>query len=255
MATLENHYVDGSIFSKTLDPVMMGKLTDDFPPSTTPQTFSGPWDLWFYLHAKQKTNKFHPDTNPPTDHIPLAECLFRYDRGAFWAGTAAFAYFPFIPFTRLTRWFLNDFTHTRMLYRAFHGSNMSSGQITQDPSLPYSTAGAFIDYTASFLGIWLLWLCPLKGIKQSTFYPSYTNGDGTPQAMMNIGLRGKGAEDGEVLVAQNRELEKSLAELKGRKVPYSQTYYEEEEFWGLYNRLWYEGLRVEGWGEDAADFV
>jgi FAD/FMN-containing dehydrogenase len=47
----ENDFVDGIIFSKTLGLVMTGKFTDELPPSTTPQTFSGAWDPWFFIHA------------------------------------------------------------------------------------------------------------------------------------------------------------------------------------------------------------
>lgn len=93
---------------------------------------------------------------PPTDYIPLAEYLFRYDRSGYWVGAQAFAHFSLIPFNRFTRWFLNDFMHTRMLYRALQGSNMSFGQMVQYLSLPYSTAEAFIDYTAGNLDIWPL---------------------------------------------------------------------------------------------------
>lgn len=83
-----NDYVAGIIFSKTLGLVMTGKLTDDLPPSTRPQTFSGSWDPWFYLHAKQKTQSA-PEPNesrldngdPPTDYIPGEEEFWKlYDK-------------------------------------------------------------------------------------------------------------------------------------------------------------------------------
>jgi hypothetical protein len=246
-----NDYVNGIIFSKTLGLVMTGKLTDDLPPSVRPQTFSGSWDPWFYLHAKDKAMSQHtpseaqPDIDRPTDYIPLAEYLFRYDRGSFWVGAQAFAYFPFVPFNRLTRWFLDDFMHTRMLYRALQGSNMSSGQMVQDLSLPYSTAEAFINYTGKSLNSWPLWLCPLKGIEPPTFHPWYCgpSGAGPAQPMINIGLWGAASEGVETFVRQNRDVEKKLTELGGRKVLYSHTYYTEEEFWGLYDRGWYERLR------------
>lgn len=38
-----------------------------------------------------------------------------YDRGGFWVGDSAFKY-TMVPNTKLTRWFLDDFLHTRMLY-------------------------------------------------------------------------------------------------------------------------------------------
>jgi hypothetical protein len=230
---------------------MTGTLTDELPPSARPQTFSGSWDPWFYLHAKEKAksypepNDHQPAVEPPTDYIPIVEYLFRYDRGGFWVGSQAFKYFPFIPFNRLTRWFLNEFMHTRMLYRPLQGINMSFGQMVQDLSLLYGTAERFIDYTAEKLDIWPLWLCPLKGIERPTFHPSYCGpgGDGPPQPMINIGLWGAASEDLETFVRQNRELEGRLTALGGRKVLYSHTYYTDEEFWGLYDRDWYEGLR------------
>ncbi|KAH6843442.1 hypothetical protein B0I37DRAFT_217890 [Chaetomium sp. MPI-CAGE-AT-0009] len=246
-----NDYVDGIIFSKTLGMVMTGELTNELPPLTRPQTFSGAWDPWFYLHVKQKAdfqpepNSCQADVDRPADYIPLAEYLFRYDRGGFWVGAQAFAYFPIIPFNRLTRWFLNDFMHTRMLYRALQGSNMSFGQMVQDLSLPYSTAEAFIGYTAEHLDIFPLWLCPLKGIERPSFHPSYCgpDGDGPPQPMINIGLWGAASDDVETFIRQNRDLESKLTDLGGRKVLYSHTYYTEDEFWKLYDRPWYISLR------------
>lgn len=54
---------------------------------------------------------------------------------------------------------------------------------------------------------------------------------------------GGGVEDLATYVRQNRDLEKQLAELGGWKVLYAHAYYTEEEFWALYDRAWYEGLR------------
>jgi hypothetical protein len=83
---LTNDYVDDILFSKALGLVMTGQLTDDIPESTRPRTFSGAWDPWFYLHASQQARK--PSLNndlfpPPTDYIPLAEYLFRYNCSSF----------------------------------------------------------------------------------------------------------------------------------------------------------------------------
>lgn len=236
----QNDYVDGVIFSKTHGVLMVGQLTDDIPPSNKPQRFSGPWDPWFYLHAKEK-----PVGTPSTDYIPIAEYLFRYDRGGFWVGNQGFDYFSFVPFNRLTRWFLNDFMHTRMMYRALHASDMSFGYMIQDLSLPYDTVEEFIDYTSEKLGIWPLWLCPLRAIEPPTFHP-WTVGPergGLPQPMLNIGLWGAASKNIDAFVRQNQDLEKQLSELGGRKVLYSHTYYEESEFWQLYDQKWYQMLR------------
>ncbi|KAH0840933.1 FAD binding domain-containing protein [Fonsecaea pedrosoi] len=231
-----NDYVDGIIFSRVHGVVMTGQLINEIPNTAKPNHFSGPWDPWFYLHVKSKTMD-----NPSTDYIPIFEYLFRYDRGGFWVGRQAFRYFNFIPFNRYTRWFVNDFMHTRMMYRILHASHMSSSFMIQDLSLPYDTVEEFIDDTSKSLGVWPLWLCPLRATDPPTFHPSHV-ADGKPQQMLNIGLWGP-ASMNESFVQQNRQLERRLTELGGRKVLYSHTYYPEEDFWALYDRKWYDELR------------
>jgi delta24-sterol reductase len=95
--------------------VITGELTDKISDLAIPQTFSKSRDLWFYLHVQQKTvsDSF---SLLITDYIPLAAYLFRYDHSGFWVGVKAFRYFLFVPFNQLTRWFLDDFVYTRMLY-------------------------------------------------------------------------------------------------------------------------------------------
>ncbi|CAN8098817.1 unnamed protein product [Discula destructiva] len=243
---------------------MTGKLTDDKPPSTKARTFSRPLDPWFYLHVKDEASRtsainavslpqepgtYNASNEPFVDYITIADYLFRWDRGGFWMSKHAFAYFPLVPFDRLTRWFLNDFMHTRMLYRALHSSGTHSFEhIVQDLSLPYPTAAKFIDYTAADLDIWPLWLCPLRQIQRPTFHPSTVTGEGSEaeaeaQPMLNIGLWGPGSKNRGEFPRQNRRLESTLTELGGMKVLYSHTYYTEEEFWQIYDRKWYEDLR------------
>jgi len=242
----ENDYVDGILYSKDHGVVVTGTLTDEKPDAKPVQTFSSAWDPWYYLHVADKTRNA---TEPAVDYIPLAEYLFRYDRGGFWVGRAAFDYFKFVPFNRYTRWFLDDFLHTRMLYRALHGSGESARFVVQDLALPYSTASQFVNFTADSLNIWPLWLCPLKRPQAPTFHPLTS----TPQTVgladedtdaINIGVWGWGPSKPEQFAAKNRELEVRLRELGGRKWLYAHAYYPEDEFWQMYGRQWYDELRT-----------
>jgi Delta24-sterol reductase len=246
----ENDFVDGILFSKEHAVVITGTLTNEKPVDTRPQTFSAAWDPWFYLHVRDKTSK---ETALTTDYIPLPEYLFRYDRGGFWVAKAAFDYFSFVPFNRLTRWFLDDLLHTRMLYRALHGSGESARFIVQDLALPYRTVEQFIDYAAENFNIWPLWLCPLKQTLPPTFHPHTgeaeysTMADGkqtaAPKPMLNVGLWGWGPADPQLFVAKNRDLETKLRGLGGMKWLYAHTYYPEDEFWRAYDKNSYEALR------------
>jgi delta24-sterol reductase len=233
-----NDYVDGVLFSKDHGAIVTGEMTDDLPPNTQPQTFSSPWDPWFYLHVESATRS---STEPVVEYIPLAEYIFRYDRGGFWVGRSAFQYMRF-PFNKLTRWFLDDFCHTRMLYRALHASGIATRYIVQDMALPYPNAEKFINYTDETFNIWPIWLCPLKQSPQPTMHP-HTKGDLADDQMLNIGLWGFGPSDPSTYLAKNRALEKTLGELGGMKWLYAHTYYSKDEFWSQFDREWHESLR------------
>ncbi|XXH01813.1 hypothetical protein Hte_008174 [Hypoxylon texense] len=243
-STDQSHdYIDGIVFSKDHGVVITGEMTDENPGRT--QTFSRSTDPWFYLHVQDKTRFLH---GPVTEYIPLPEYLFRYDRGGFWVGRLAFDYFNF-PFNKITRRFLDDFLHTRMLYEALHASGESSRYVIQDLALPYSTAEAFIDYTAQRFDIWPLWLCPIQETPPPTFNPYVET---TPKQVdekvisqfLNIGLWGSGPRDRAAFVSLNRDLECRLrADFGGIKWLYAHTYYTEDEFWQVYDKASYDELR------------
>jgi len=234
----QNEYVDGVLFSKDHGAIVTGEMVDELPPNTKPQTFSNPWDPWFYLHVEAATRS---SSAPVVEFIPLAEYMFRYDRGGFWVGRSAFQYMRF-PFNKFTRWFLDDFCHTRMLYRALHASGIATRYIVQDMALPYSNAKKFINYTDETFNIWPLWLCPLKQSPQPTMHP-HTKGDLKDDQMLNIGLWGFGPKDPVTYLAKNRALEKTLGEMGGMKWLYAHTYYTKDEFWSHFDRDWHEKLR------------
>ncbi|KAJ4007563.1 hypothetical protein NW752_010227 [Fusarium irregulare] len=147
---------------------------------------------------------------------------------------------------RFFRWLLDDYSHTRTLYHALHASRISDQFVVQDLALPYDTAEEFISWVDSELGIWPLWLCPLKETRMPTFHPVAAKGaEGSEisQPMLNIGVWGWGPSNPEEFKTKNRALEEKLAEFGGRKWLYAHTHYTEKQFWELYDRSWYERLR------------
>ncbi|KAI0396583.1 hypothetical protein F5Y17DRAFT_418765 [Xylariaceae sp. FL0594] len=281
-----NDYVDGILFSEGHGVIVSGEMTDELPAGEKVHTFSNPWDPWFYMHVREVT-KGLPSSSPSsstssastsgpvtstispssqgtvTEYIPLAEYLFRYDRGGFWVGQAAFDYFWPVPFTRLTRWFLDDFLHTRMLYQALHASGESGRFFVQDLGIPYDTAEEFIKYTNESLNIWPLWLCPLKTPRGPSFHPHIRrrcrtqliqsatitskeseSGSETETEMLNVGVWGWGPKDKAAFVRANRALEDKVDALGGMKWLYAHTYYSEDQFWAAFGgRAAYEALR------------
>ncbi|KAJ4406303.1 hypothetical protein N0V82_010158 [Gnomoniopsis sp. IMI 355080] len=248
----KNDYVDGILYSKDHGVVITGQMTDEKPSAAPVQTFSRARDPWFYLHVESRTLSH----DIAEDYVPLAEYLFRYDRAGFWVARAGWRYFKLVPFNAATRWFLDDFIHTRMLYRALHGSGESARFIVQDVAMPFTTTEKLVDYTAQELGIWPLWLCPLKRRAPPTFHP-YTTTPGLAateedEMMLNVGVWGWGPAKHEEFVKANRALEAKVRELGGMKWLYAHTYYDEPEFWDVYGgRGWYDALRKKYKADEA----
>jgi Delta24-sterol reductase len=241
-ASQDLDYVDGIMFSKTQGAIITGRMTDSLRDGIQIQCFSDAKDPWYYLHVQDMISK---RAGAITEAIPLPEYLFRYDRGGFWVGASAFEYFKF-PFNSFTRRWLDDFLHTRMMYTALHASGYSKKYVVQDLALPYSTAELFVDYTDETFGIYPLWLCPLKQDHLPTMHPhskEYEADGKTLKQMLNIGLWGTGPKNHTEFLRKNRDLERKLRELGGMKWLYAHTYYDEDEFWGMYDREWYDMLR------------
>jgi hypothetical protein len=228
----DHDYVDGIMFAKNRGVVMVGRLSDQRCGHV--QRFSRAIDPWFYLHAEKYSPVKH------TESIPLTDYLFRYDRGAFWMGKWAFELFG-VPFNALTRWLHNPLMHTRKMYEVLQAGRLSEQYLVQDLGLPLKNAVNFMKFIDKELGVYPLWLCPiLPAGEVSEFQVNSMNG--SPMCI-NIGVWGNKVADYDEFLRQNRAVEKELMKLGGRKWFYAHAYYTEKEFWQIYDKKWYDGLR------------
>jgi delta24-sterol reductase len=141
-------YIDGLMFAQDNGVICVGKLTNDVPPGAKIQRFTGRTDPWFYIHVQRL---LQGRSISITEVIPIVDYLFRYDRGGFWVARYAYKYF-ITPFNRITRWILDYYMHTRVMYHALHKSGFSSKYIIQDVAIPYTQASTFMSYLDSTFG-------------------------------------------------------------------------------------------------------
>ncbi|KAK0303579.1 hypothetical protein B0A54_14424 [Friedmanniomyces endolithicus] len=254
-----NDYVDGILFAPDRGVIITGRLTDDLLADTKVQRLSRAQDPWFYLHAEAMITG-DPAGEPMKEATELRDYLFRYDRGAFWTGKYAFDYF-LVPFNSVTRYLLDYFMHTRVMYHALHASGHTKKYLIQDLLLPEHNAEAFVEFVGKELGTWPLWLCPFVVNGGLALHPKLAlekeaeagrknsegkeedAGDGEKKTFINVGVWGPGATNYDRFVDQNRRLERKVRELGGIKWLYAQAYYTEDEFREIYDQKWYEGLR------------
>ncbi|KAF3145322.1 hypothetical protein TWF594_004273 [Orbilia oligospora] len=243
-----NDYLDGIMFSRNTGVIVSGRLTDSPSPSTKIQGFTAPTDPWFYIHAERILSyKKGMKENPFVDTVPITDYLFRYDRGGFWVGKYAFKYFV-TPFNRITRYILDYFMHTRVMYHALHKSGQMNIYVIQDVAVPYDGTVEFLDFLEGDFGIYPLWLCPLKMKGNRGDSPhgllAEVSAKGKPEYLLNFGVWGPSpARNTSEFIDINRRLEKKVDALGGKKWLYAQTYYTEQEFWEIYNKTEYDALR------------
>lgn len=241
----EADFIDGILFERRFGVIMSGVFADDGDMPVA--RFSRAIDDWFYLHAEKVVKKY----DNREELIPLEDYLFRYNRGAFWVGRYAFVRGK-IPFNRLTRFLFNPLFKTRTLYRFLQAINISQGQIVQDFILPRETVLEFMDFVDEATGIYPLWVLPgMLASKQDMLSPGFIQTRlgidvgvwGKPEKKLNTKNEKRKISRGDMLQDLNRELERKLRELGGRKVLYAHNYYPRGEFWEIYDEKWYKNLR------------
>lgn len=225
-------FVDAIMFTPTSGVVMIGKFgtNNDLPVAS----YNRLRDEWFYIRAQQIAI-LHETYS---EAIPVKDYLFRYDRGAFWMGKYGYRLYHF-PFNRFTRLWFASLMKTRTMYRYLHGANLSQQFIVQDVCMPEQNVRKFLKYLDENIGIYPLWLCPLKTDMLNSLAPNHLNA----KLVVNVGVWGKFRRPYDDFVAENRKMEQVINKLGGRKVLYAHTYYSRADFWKNYDKQDYEKLR------------
>lgn len=244
-------FVDGIIYSLHSGIICVGKLAN-FPPTSSSkpriQTFSKATDPWFYLHAQTFLNH----KIPAAEFIPIQDYLFRYDRAGFWVAKYAFKYF-FTPLNRVTRYLLDYFMHTRVMYHALHRSGLDAQYVIQDVAIPSAKVEEFILWLEKNWGHYPIWLCPLvtdgSGHNPSNAKPEDQK-ENLEEQLLNIGVWGPSPHrtpvtpfSPSIFLNFNRLLETTVHSLGGQKWLYAHTYYTETEFNTIYPQEEYRALR------------
>ncbi len=235
-------FLDGIMFEKNRGVIMSGVFADSSETLPTQRTLRA-IDEWFFLQAAEIARRH---TLYETI-LPIRDYLFRYNRGAFWTGRFGFELLH-LPFIRPLRVLLSPIFKTRILYRLFHLTGLSQRYLIQDCSLPEENILPFMDFLDTEIGIYPLWICPLRPPKNAA---RATYGFLDTEFMINVGIWGKADLPHLEFVALNRKLEQAVTAGKGCKVLYAHSYYTREEFWNIYRKGIYDKIRT----QSSADTV
>ena len=112
----------------------------------------------------------------------------------------------------------------------------------EDVDIPLAHCAAFLAFLDREIGIWPVWLCPLRAHDHASRFALYPLAPGT--TYLNFGFW----DVIETRTARpvghfNRLVEREVARLGGLKSLYSDSYYSEAEFWAVHARAAYERLK------------
>ena len=237
------HFIDGVYFRKGQIAVMFGRFVDR--PSPPAKVLSKMQVHWFADTIEGALKKKPTGETPVPLHMNTDDYLFRYDHGAFWGAKLAFRHFH-VPENALTRRLADPFLDSRTCYHALHKSGLANEYVVQDFGIPSSTVVEFVDYVTETMPELQVFLAPCRAPRDigldTRFNPRVS--EISDQRIFAVGVYGRGPRDPKAFYDLNRKLEIRSAELMGAKLLYARTYYTEDEFWLIYDKVKYDETRA-----------
>jgi FAD/FMN-containing dehydrogenase len=228
-------FVDGTVFGADELYLTLGTF-EHRPVATSDYTRS----RVYYRSIRDRTE----------DALTVRDYLWRWDTDWFWCSRVFGVQHPavraLVPKQYLrsdTYWRLVDLDRRLGLSRwldAVRGRRREA--VIQDVQIPVDRAAEFLAFFRERIGIWPVWVCPVRQRDRAARWPLY---ELDPEVTyVNFGFwssvrRGPGELEG----TRNRLIEEKVEELGGRKSLYSTSFYPEDEFWRQYHGEAYRALK------------
>jgi FAD/FMN-containing dehydrogenase len=229
-------FLDGTWFGHDEVYLTLGTWADEAP---TRSDYTG--QEIYYRSIRRKSE----------DWLTVRDYLWRWDTDWFWCSRAFGAQNPTVrklwPKSKLRSNVFWKLVSLERHYGVKARIDRSRGKpeteyVIQDVEIPVARTPEFLEFLHRQTGMEPVWLCPLKQRDPAarwTLYPL------DPQeTYVNVGFwGGVDLPRGEHEPFHNRAIEKTVADLGGRKSLYSTAFYPEDEFWDNYGGPDYEVLK------------
>lgn len=228
-------FVDGTAFDRSELYLTLGTYVSDAPEVSD---YTGQQVYYRSLRRRQ------------TDHLRVHDYLWRWDTDWFWCSRAFGVQNPVVRRLWPRRYRRSDVYRKIVSWDRRHGvtdrvarlrGRGRNEPVIQDVEIPVDRLPEFLDFFHREIGISPVWLCPVQ-LRDPNGWPLYPMDPGT--LYVNVGFwSAVELRSGESSGRYNRAIEEKVGELDGHKSLYSTSYYDEQEFWRLYNRPAYEALK------------
>ena len=230
-------FVDGVAFGADELYLTLGTLVDEAPPTSD---YTG---MEIYYRSLQRRR---------VDHLTIRDYLWRWDTDWFWCSRVFGVQHPRVRRLVPKRW-LRSRNYWRLVdverrYAPLQRLERLRGRpgwedVVQDVEVPVERAEEFLAFLHREVPIAPVWVCPLRQRDPGATWDLYALDPGT--TYVNFGFWSTvPAAAGAPAGACNRRIEQVVEELGGRKSLYSTSYYDQDEFWRLYNGPAYAELKA-----------
>jgi len=186
-----------------------------------------------------------------TDHLSVRDYLWRWDTDWFWCSEALGVQHPVVRRLWPRKYLRSDvYRKVVALDRRYELSarvdklrrQPPREPVIQDVEIPVERLAEFLDFFNRDIGISPVWLCPLR-LREHEGWPLYPM---KPDRLyVNVGFWATVAlGPGEKAGHHNRLIESKVTELGGHKSLYSDSYFDEDEFWLAYDGETYRKLKA-----------
>jgi FAD/FMN-containing dehydrogenase len=243
-------YLDGVVFSATEAYLTLGTQTSAPGPTSD---YTG---QQIYYRSIQ-----HDSADPKIDRMTIRDYLWRWDTDWFWCSRAFGAQHPVLRRLWPARYRRSSFYWKLMALdhrfdiadriEARHGRPPRE-RVVQDVEVPLARTAEFLHWFLREIPIEPLWLCPVRSRDHWPLYPLQPG-----QTYVNVGFwssvprqpadavdaTGSAPPHSPDTGVANRLIEDKVTGLDGHKSLYSDSYYDQEQFWRLYGGDAYAQLK------------
>ena len=228
-------FLDGVMFERGELYLTLGSYVD-----TAPQLSDYTGQRIFYKSIRDRV----------TDHLTIRDYLWRWDTDWFWCSEALGVQQPLVRRLVPRRYLRSDVYRKIVAFDRRHQLSARVDRlrgaparepVIQDVEIPVERLAEFLEFFTEEIRISPVWLCPLK-LRESVGWPLYPM---KPNRLyVNVGFWATvPLRPGEREGTYNRLIERKVTELGGHKSLYSDSYFDEDEFWSAYDGETYRELK------------
>jgi FAD/FMN-containing dehydrogenase len=228
-------FIDGSGFESDDIYATLGTFVDEAPVASNYRYMQR------YFESIQKRQE---------DYLTVHDFIWRWDSDWFWC-SKAFYMDHTIPRALFGKWMLKSESYWKLLrldqkyhmadtIRKLAGDHKQLETIIQDVQIPIEKASEFWDFFTKNIAIRPVWFCPTRSSTSADF-PLY---ELKPDKIyINFGFWDQVPGHADDPHHYNKLIEAKVSELSGKKGLYSEAFYEEDDFWRIYNGKAYKRLK------------